>query len=326
MRRADGGTACLLVSCVPVGDKTGNWAGTRGMCRDVTEMREREAALARARNRESLLGKIVNSIRNELDPARVLDAAAESTAQTLGAASCWILRRRDDRFEVAVPHDRGAGAVPAEAIRASLRAVAEADASPLTTALVDGLSVLIARARYHGTLNGAICIAREADAGPWDADQRALLAGVANHLDIAIAQITDRETLERISRTDELTGLLNRRAFFEEVGRRLSHLRRMGRGGALMYVDLDNFKLVNDVHGHEQGDAALKALSHIISTRSRSGDLAARLGGDEFALWLEEADEAAARAKANSLLSNYTALREHSGSEEKPLSISIGVR
>ena len=113
------------------------------------------------------------------------------------AASCWILRRRDDRFEVAVTHDRGAGAVPAEAIRASLRAVAEADASPLTTALVDGLSVLIALARYHGTLNGAICIAREADAGPWDADQRALLAGVANHLGIAIAQITDRETLER---------------------------------------------------------------------------------------------------------------------------------
>ena len=118
---------------------------------------------------------------------------------------------------------------------------------------------------------------------------------------------------------------MNRRAFVEEVERRLNHLRRMGRGGALMYVDMDNFKLVNDVRGHQAGDEALKALSEILSQGSRAGDLVARLGGDEFAIWLEEADEPAARAKARSLLNACESLKRFSGATERPLGISIGI-
>ena len=323
VRRANGAVACLLVSSIPVHDKSGAWVGARGLCRDVSDAREREAALAQARNREMLLGKIVNSIRNELDPTRILGVAAESTAMALGAPYCWILRRRDDGFEVAITNDDEDGAEIADVIAASLKTAA-AKGGPRFESTVGDFDVLMAHARYHDAVNGAICVARRAGAS-WNADQRALLGGVGNHLGIAIAQIEDHETLERISRTDELSGLLNRRAFIEEVERRLHHLRRMGRGGALMYVDLDNFKLVNDVHGHQAGDEALKALSDILSKGSRAGDLVARLGGDEFAIWLEEADEPAARAKARSLLGECASLKRFSGSEERPLGVSIGV-
>ena len=127
------------------------------------------------------------------------------------------------------------------------------------------------------------------------------------------------------ARTDELSGLLNRRAFVEEVERRLNHLQRMGRGGALMYVDIDNFKLVNDVRRHQAGDEALKTLADILSQGSPAGDLVARLGGDEFAIWLEEADEPAARAKAGGLLSACESLKQFSGATERPLGISIGI-
>jgi len=151
-----------------------------------------------------------------------------------------------------------------------------------------------------------------------------MLAGIAGHIGIAIEQIANVIKLERISRTDELTGLLNRRAFFEEITRRYKHLGRMKRQGALLYVDPDNFKPVNDVHGHQRGDDALKALSNLLEG-SHIADIPARLGGDEFALWLEEVDESAAVTKAEKLLEASLDLHQYSGSNERPLGISIGI-
>ncbi len=92
-----------------------------------------------------------------------------------------------------------------------------------------------------------------------------------------------------------------------------------------MYVDIDNFKLVNDVRGHQAGDEALRTLADILSQGSPAGDLVARLGGDEFAIWLEEADEPAARAKVGGLLSACESLKQFSGATERPLGISIGI-
>ncbi len=89
---ADGKPACLLTSCVPVVDEHGTWQGTRGVCRDVTQARERDAALDRARNRERLLGDIVDAIRTQVEPARMLEEAARATAGALPADHCWILR------------------------------------------------------------------------------------------------------------------------------------------------------------------------------------------------------------------------------------------
>lgn len=133
------------------------------------------------------------------------------------------------------------------------------------------------------------------------------------------------ERLEEQSRTDELTRLLNRRAFFESVPQRLAHLRRHGRSGALLFCDLDNFKHVNDVQGHDAGDALLVALAEGLRARSRGGDLAARLGGDEFTLWLEEVDEAGARAKGEAVRDFVMALGKDYGTASHPLGASIGI-
>jgi len=119
--------------------------------------------------------------------------------------------------------------------------------------------------------------------------------------------------------------LFNRRAFTEEVERRLHALARSKRRAALFYVDLDNFKKVNDIRGHQQGDEALKALAAMLVRTSRAGDIVARLGGDEFAMWLEETDMPSAQAKADLLLGESRVLRPYSGSDDFPLGISIGV-
>ena len=300
--------------------------GARGLCRDVTETRERDAALSALRTRDMLLGKIVDSIRNELDPKRMLGVAADSAVQSLDARYCWILRAdHAGALKLAVSHKGPSGAPPEAAVDAAAAALGGDEDSVVLALEAGELALVVARARYHGIQNGAICLARGREEAPWEASDRALAAGVGNHLGIAIAQIADHEALERLSRTDELTGLVNRRAFYDVVAARLNHLRRMKRPGALLYVDLDNFKPVNDVHGHAQGDVVLKKLAGLLNENSRAGDVPARFGGDEFALWLEETDEPAAVAKAEGLLSASAELRPFSGAADKPLGISIGI-
>ncbi|HUN49923.1 MAG TPA: sensor domain-containing diguanylate cyclase [Candidatus Sulfotelmatobacter sp.] len=132
-------------------------------------------------------------------------------------------------------------------------------------------------------------------------------------------------TLERLSRTDELTGLLNRRAFVDELSRRLAHLQRHGRSGALLYLDLDNFKLINDRFGHQRGDMVLCGLAALLTGGSRIGDTAARLGGDEFVLWLEEVDAARAESKAAALVAGVNELDARHGAGDGTLGLSVGI-
>ncbi len=131
--------------------------------------------------------------------------------------------------------------------------------------------------------------------------------------------------LERLSRTDGLTGLLNRRAFHEALETRVLHMRRHNAQGALLYVDLDNFKAVNDVNGHAAGDAVLRQLSEFLSGSSRADDLIARLGGDEFALWLEDTDVDGARAKAQAIVAFGPEMHAKYGVAGRPLGVSCGV-
>jgi diguanylate cyclase (GGDEF)-like protein len=83
--------------------------------------------------------------------------------------------------------------------------------------------------------------------------------------------------------------------------------------------------LVNDVHGHHQGDEALKAVAELLIANTRPGDFVRRLGGDEFALWLDRTDEASSITRAQELLAASATLARYSGDEAKPLGISLGI-
>ena len=107
--------------------------------------------------------------------------------------------------------------------------------------------------------------------------------------------------LEARADVDPLTELPNRRAFERELARSLAYVKRHGTGAALLYLDLDDFKRVNDRHGHSAGDAMLRAVASVLGRHVRESDVVARIGGDEFALLLWNCDEADARAKALAL-------------------------
>jgi diguanylate cyclase (GGDEF)-like protein len=95
--------------------------------------------------------------------------------------------------------------------------------------------------------------------------------------------------------------------------------------GALIYCDLDNFKLVNDHFGHANGDETLRRIAEILAGMTRGRDLVARLGGDEFALWLEDVDMPGAQRKAEGLLTAATALSNLTGDPSRPLGVSLGI-
>ncbi len=318
-RRADGKLSCLLVSCVPVTAETGDWRGARGVARDVTEARERDAALARARAREQLLAYIVRQIRDEIVPQNMMNAAAAAIAKAFAAGGCRIYRAR---FEGGFVLAAEFGTVPATP-EAPLSALGHGNER--CHANSDGRLVLAIATRYRHAVNGAISLWREQGDSEFDKDDLGLLGEVANQIGIALEQLANHEELERLSRTDTLTGLLNRRVFIEEVSRRLIGAERSGHAGALGYIDLDNFKYVNDNLGHQQGDRALVAVADILRSHAGETELAARLGGDEFAFWIEDADEKRATAKAAALRAATVALARYSGDAAHPIGFSIGI-
>ena len=134
-----------------------------------------------------------------------------------------------------------------------------------------------------------------------------------------------RKALKResyLNRTDPLTGVGNRRAFLELAGLSLALSKRHGEAASLAYLDLDNFKHVNDAFGHDYGDQLLRHCSTLIVQRLRSSDTVARLGGDEFAIFLPETD---AKSAASLMEHIGSAIDAASVFRSKGVTISIGV-
>jgi len=109
--------------------------------------------------------------------------------------------------------------------------------------------------------------------------------------------------LEGLSLTDELTGLVNRRGFEMSLRREIAEASRNPHTtGLLMMIDVDDFKAVNDTHGHLAGDRYLRRVAHFLFENVRTQDLVARLGGDEFAILMTRIDETDGRQRAQSLI------------------------
>jgi diguanylate cyclase (GGDEF)-like protein/PAS domain S-box-containing protein len=318
-RRKDGAVAVLSTAAMPRYDDLGNVCGARGVCRDVTEARLREAELDRARRRERLYAEIVAAIRDVVEPSRMLGVAAEAMARALDADGCCIFRYAPERgFALAASTGEATWCQdPPPLLLDALEQGAEG------TRGRGGL--LVSLARYRQAVNGALCLAFPKGAKAWHEEVAALVAAVADQLGIAIEQIANHEALERLSHGDPLTGLLNRRGFFDQLARCLARADFGGQSAALLYVDLDNFKPVNDRLGHQRGDELLIHVARLLERGTRPGDLIGRLGGDEFALWLDGVDEESAKIRAARLIRSAAELASFSADPARPLGFSIGI-
>lgn len=132
------------------------------------------------------------------------------------------------------------------------------------------------------------------------------------------------QTLKRQAMEDALTGLMNRRAFEKELKGALSYFKRYGRSGAVLLIDVDAFKGINDSLGHLAGDELLKHLAKLLKTHVRETDVVARLGGDEFCIILREVETHEVRRKVSELISAVSITPCYYDGKEIHMSISVG--
>jgi len=203
----------------------------------------------------------------------------------------------------------------------------------------DGFAQMIARA------HGATPLMYVIDSAPFFLGLAGFFAGIrqdrirrfSESLEIEVAEKTEslqraleearkaNEMIAQMAEQDSLTGLLNRRRFQKELGYWTDYAMRYQRTVALMFIDLDGFKAINDAYGHAVGDDYLVRVAEILGKAFRSTDYLARWGGDEFAVLLPETDAQSAMAVANKVLHLFHDNAIAVAGEQRPIAASIGI-
>jgi diguanylate cyclase (GGDEF)-like protein/PAS domain S-box-containing protein len=300
--RPDGEVRTVLGHGEPSLDGDGRPIGLRGTAQDITERRRSEAALREAQERfrgafeEAPIGMAVTTLDGRfLEVNRSLCELTGHGPDELLALPDGGLTHPDDQ--------------PAE--RAT------------RIALIDGeIATQAGERRIIHALGHSL----------WVSVQSTLIrdgAGRPLHLLAQMQDITARrrfeEQLQHMADHDPLTGLLNRRAFGEELDRHVARGRRYGLEGALLVLDLDQFKAVNDTLGHNAGDELIASAAAQLEQTLRESDVLARLGGDEFAVLLPRGGAAEASTVAAKLLRAIRGTQVLGGRTGREITASIGV-
>src|SRR3954452_11816505 len=159
-----------------------------------------------------------------------------------------------------------------------------------------------------------------------DVEDRERLIEEISLLRAKVARLQERvEQLDQLAHQDSLIDLPNRRGFMRELERLIARVGRYGVHAAILFVDLDGLKMINDTFGHRAGDEALIQVAALLGKGIRRSDLVARIGGDEFGILLENADAQSAHETATRLVDLICASELVYEGDRLPLSVAIGV-
>ncbi|HEY4130854.1 MAG TPA: sensor domain-containing diguanylate cyclase, partial [Gemmatimonadaceae bacterium] len=185
-------------------------------------------------------------------------------------------------------------------------------------------SLVVIPVRTGEQVIGALIIEGKepADVGQHESRNIGLLSAVARG---PLEIVWEIEEVSRRARTDALTGLANRRHFDEQLRRVVAETDRFGGTCSLILVDLDNFKRVNDEHGHDAGDAVLKHASQLLSDATRTVDTCARYGGEEIAILLPQTSQQGALELADRLRQTLASRTTSHSGEPIAITASFGV-
>jgi diguanylate cyclase (GGDEF)-like protein len=229
----------------------------------------------------------VRRLNESLDPSRVLVRVCEEAARLLDAdhASVFLGERGAD-LRAEATYGRAADRIGERATVGTLMEEEGVVAVPL---------------RWDGELRGALAVGF-ADGRPAGDDGLALLEAFGDLAAAACRNASTHAELALAARTDLLTGCLNHAAMHDALHREIERCARHGNALSLVIVDLDEFKQVNELHGHLEGDRVLRTVGQSLRQSVRAYDFVARYGGDEFAIVAVDADEATAAEVARRAL------------------------
>lgn len=304
--RPDGRDAVLAVSGTRIATRSGRKL-IAGTTRDVTAEREAARALAAAEERfrrafeDSGAGMAIIGVSG--DRLGRFEDANQAMARLVGLPRDELVGSAWD--ELVHPDDAQAVATAVRGLIAAERATFSSEIRLRTS---------------HGGICWAACslsLVRDPDGG-------------VLHALLQAQDVTERKQFEGqlqfLADHDPLTGLLNRRRFVDELARELARVRRYGGESAVLALDLDRFKPVNDAAGHAVGDQILVAIADVLRTRLRATDIVARLGGDEFGVLLPATDRDAAERLATELRAVIASrMRGGTSPVETRVTASIGV-
>jgi diguanylate cyclase (GGDEF)-like protein len=177
---------------------------------------------------------------------------------------------------------------------------------------------LIAR----GSLKGALNVYRNGEGNFFEEEEFELAKWFGDAAALALDNAQIRARLEHLAQTDSLTSLFNHRTFHERLRAELSRAARAGDTLALMMIDIDDFKRVNDVYGHAEGDRVLVSLADVLRATIRASDIVCRVGGEEFAVVLPSSDEHDALGLARRLRAKLEARPDEAMGE---ITLSVGI-
>ena len=273
----------------------------------ATAVNERE--LRRRRYDAETLALLATRLHGDEDPDAVLARLLDVVTAELDVPRALVVRSADGRLEVAATRGAAAG----QPVLAGRRSSALLDRAADSTDTVLALRLDPARDAWLDALlpdAGRLVVVRVSGAGADGAwlvaelgrrrggrAQRRVLSSLQQAVATAALAHSRAELLadaRRAASTDGLTGVANRRSFDRELERLSRARREQGTPFALVLVDVDHFKSVNDTLGHQAGDEVLQVVAQVLAAAARPGDVPARYGGEEFALLLPGADAATA--------------------------------
>lgn len=195
------------------------------------------------------------------------------------------------------------------------------DGSSVLSGSYLGVPLIDKQKKVMGVLN-----AHKPGTGAFSKREVKLFEAVAENVAIAVENAKDYQKTKELSHRDDLTGLHNRRYFFERFEREVERAKRYDRIVSLIMIDIDHFKGYNDTYGHIAGDGALKQVSDVLAENVRKVDIVARYGGEEFVVVLPETDKESAVYVAEKLRQCVEEL-EFVSNQEKPgkLTVTIGI-
>ncbi|MBC7944739.1 MAG: diguanylate cyclase [Burkholderiales bacterium] len=235
----------------------------------------------------------------------------DDTFDLLSADQCWALRRG----EVHQAQDAATDQI-CEHVRA-LHAPPDAPPPYLCIPMTAHNEIL---GLFH------VEFARAAGAGPLAPVDRQFIITLSEQISLALANLRLRESLREQSIRDPLTGLFNRRYMQEAFRQQISRAERKGINLAIVMIDVDHFKRLNDQFGHDAGDVVLKQIGELLQSQIRGADIACRFGGEEFVLLLYESPLEAVRRRAERIRCAVRSLQlVHENRPLGTLTISLGI-